>query len=107
MGRPQTPVELRAPRELSGCRRGYAWSVPLCGVQLFGLIRLLGVGELDRPQAIRPDVEEVDAILGDIDRRRDGVRRTLHGLLRFAREVGSYRSTIRIEQRDRQLSFER
>src|SRR5215218_7603777 len=98
MGRPINPVELRAPRELSGYRRGYAWSVPLCGAQLFGLVRLLGVGELDRPQPVRPDVKEVDAILGDIDRRRDGVRRALPALLHFAREVVPYRSAVRIEQ---------
>ena len=29
--------------------------------------QLLGVGDLDGPQVVRPDVEEVDVVFGDVD----------------------------------------
>jgi hypothetical protein len=31
--------------------------------------QLLGVGDLDGPQVVRPDVEEVDVVFGDVDGR--------------------------------------
>src|SRR4051794_25170824 len=68
---------------------------------------LLGVIDVDRPEAVGLDVEEVDAVAWDLDRFFNCVRLVLVVLFCFVFEEAFHLVAVAVEQRDLQGSPKR